>query len=115
VRLADLLLLLAAYSQDATGDINGDGATNVEDLLLLLAGYGSDCTRDVGGGGGGATCADGGCATSADVSIVVDNSHTSYCNGVLLGSASSWNTPDTWTCDAVTTLPQIVPRASCSR
>jgi len=114
VRLADLLLLLAAYSQDATGDINGDGATNVEDLLLLLAGYGSDCTRDVGGGGG-ATCADGGCATSADVSIVVDNSHTSYCNGVLLGSASSWNTPDTWTCDAVTTLPQIVPRASCSR
>ena len=81
MRCADLLLLLAAYSQDATGDINGDGATNVEDLLLLLAGYGSDCTRDVGGGSGGATCADGGCATSAQVSIVVDNSHTSYCNG----------------------------------
>ena len=31
----------------------------------------------------------------------MDSSHTSYCNGVLLGSASSWTTPDTWTCDAV--------------
>ena len=78
-RCADLLLLLAAYGQDATGDVDGDGATNVNDLLLLLAGYGSACTRDAGGGG--ATCAAGGCATSAEVSIVVDNSHTSYCNG----------------------------------
>ena len=69
----------------------------------MRAQYGQSCTR---GGGGGATpapgvCDSGGCATSAEVSIVVDNSHTSYCNGVLLGSASSWNTPDTWTCDAV--------------
>ena len=70
---------MASYGQDATGDVDGDGTTNVSDLLLLLAGYGSECTRDAGGGG--ATCAAGGCATSADVSIVVDNSHTSYCNG----------------------------------
>jgi hypothetical protein len=35
---------------------------------------------------------------TAQVSIIVDNSHTSYCNGKLLGSASSWNTPDTWPC-----------------
>ena len=34
----DLLLLLAAYGADASGDVDGDGATNVNDLLLLLAG-----------------------------------------------------------------------------
>ena len=45
-RCADLLLLLAAYGQDATGDVDGDGATNANDLLLLLAGYsyGSACS-----------------------------------------------------------------------
>ena len=35
---ADLLQLLASYSQDTGGDVNSDGTTNVEDLLLLLAG-----------------------------------------------------------------------------
>jgi hypothetical protein len=28
----------------------------------------------------------------------VDNSHTTYCNGKLLGAASSWNTADQWPC-----------------
>jgi hypothetical protein len=36
---------------------------------------------------------------TAQVSIIVDNSHTSYCNGQLIGSASSWNAPDTWPCE----------------
>jgi hypothetical protein len=39
-------------------------------------------------------------AGSALVSIVVDNSHTSWCNGKLLGAASSWNTADQWPCNS---------------
>ena len=42
---ADLLLLLAAYGADASGDVDGDGTTNVSDLLALLAGFGDECTR----------------------------------------------------------------------
>jgi hypothetical protein len=40
----------------------------------------------------------GGTSYSAKVSVVVDNSHDTYCNGQLIGSGSSWNTPDTFDC-----------------
>lgn len=105
VDVTDLLLLLSAFASDETGDVDGScpagtsnvaSCTDVADLLLLLAGFGSTCTRDAGGGG-----ASTGQSVTADVSIIVDNSHTSYCNGVLLGTASAWNIPDTWSCDAV--------------
>ena len=39
-------------------------------------------------------------AGSALVSIVVDKSHTSWCNGKLLGAASSWNKADQWPCNS---------------
>ena len=45
----------------------------------------------------GAACGSGSPGT-AQLSIIVDNSHTTWCNGELMGSASSWNTPDTWEC-----------------
>ena len=41
----DLLLLLAAFGSDASGDVDGDGTTNVSDLLALLAGFGDECIR----------------------------------------------------------------------
>ena len=40
----------------------------------------------------------GGTGYSAKVSVVVDNSHDTYCNGQLIGSGNSWNTPDTFDC-----------------
>jgi len=40
VNVTDLLMLLAAYGQNASGDTNGDGQTNVADLLKLLADFG---------------------------------------------------------------------------
>jgi hypothetical protein len=37
---------------------------------------------------------------TAQVTIVADDSHTSFCNGQLMGSAASWNTPNTWPCSS---------------
>ena len=42
----------------------------------------------------------GGDSYSAQVSVVVDNSHDTYCNGRLIGSGNSWNTPDTFSCSS---------------
>ena len=35
------------------------------------------------------------------VSVVIDNSGTTYCNGQLLGVANAWNKADTYTCNAI--------------
>ena len=46
------MLSRAAFSTDAGGDTNGDGATDVVDLLSLLGAFGgASCTPGVGGGG----------------------------------------------------------------
>ena len=39
--------------------------------------------------------------TMALVSVVIDNSGTTYCNGQLLGVANAWNKADTYTCNAI--------------
>ena len=50
VDVIDLLALLAGFGgDDASTDINGDGATDVADLLLLLAQFNGSCAA--GGGG----------------------------------------------------------------
>eukprot|EP01045_Picozoa_sp_COSAG04_P034547 COSAG04_NODE_7613_length_1097_cov_2.086172_1_plen_246_part_10 len=39
---------------------------------------------------------------TADVTVAVDNSHDTYCNGALLGSGSNWMQADTWQCNSDT-------------
>ena len=89
VDVTDLLGLLGQYGGDGTYDTDGSGTVDVTDLLALLGEYGRNCGAVFSGDG-----------TTAQLSIVVDNSHTTWCNGELMGSASSWNTPDTWECSS---------------
>ena len=45
----DLLLLLAGYGTDDSGDVDGDGVTNVNDLLAVIAEWGCSgtCEADI--------------------------------------------------------------------
>ncbi|MCH2134629.1 MAG: hypothetical protein MK116_12870 [Phycisphaerales bacterium] len=39
----DLLLTIGAFGTGAGGDLDGDGETDVSDILAILAAFGQDC------------------------------------------------------------------------
>ena len=101
VQVSDVSVSLGDHEFEALGFENCcDGHSELE--IHLPCDAVDDEWRVVTSGGSICMSCDwtGGAGFSAKVSVVVDNSHDTYCNGQLIGSGNSWNTPDTFNCDS---------------